>query len=280
MKIEAKGKVNLSLDVLGIRPDGYHELDMIMAEIDLSDVLDVVPAAEDEIVCEGMHLPENNTLSKALKVLREKAGLQGHYRIGLEKHIPSQAGLGGGSADAAALMKYLNTAEQLNLSTADLLELGALVGADVPFCILQGIARVKGIGEECDLLNSSWKFPVLLVQPEEGMSTPEAFKAWDAGDWKPLDIDIVQDAVLKKDAALLYQTMGNALEPIAYEKLPILHQIKEDMNECGLVRVMMTGSGSCMMGFCIEEKLIDEAETALKGRYPFVKKVWVGTEEA
>ncbi|MCF0258521.1 MAG: 4-(cytidine 5'-diphospho)-2-C-methyl-D-erythritol kinase [Erysipelotrichaceae bacterium] len=280
MKIEAKGKVNLSLDILGILPNGYHELDMIMAEIDLADILEIAPAEHDEIVCEGMSLPENNTLSKALKVLREKGGLKGCYKIAVEKNIPSQAGLGGGSADAAALMKYLNTVEGLNLSTADLLELGALVGADVPFCILQGIARVRGIGEDCQPIHSAWKFPVLLVQPDQGMSTPEAFKAWDKEEWKPLDIDIVQDAVVKRDPGLLYQTMSNALEPVAYEKLPVLGQIKEDMNACGLVRVMMTGSGSCMMGFCIEEKLIDEAEKALQGRYPFVKKVWVGTEEA
>ncbi|MCF0245939.1 MAG: 4-(cytidine 5'-diphospho)-2-C-methyl-D-erythritol kinase [Ileibacterium sp.] len=276
MKIEAKGKVNLALDVMNRMPNGYHELDMIMAEIDLADILDIASADQDEIICEGLALPENNTLSKTLNVMREKAGLKGHYKIIVEKHIPSQAGLGGGSADAAALIRHLNTLEGLNLSVNDMLEIGALIGADVPFCVMQGIARVKGIGEDCRPLNTDWKFPVLLVKPDEGMSTPEAFQAWDEGDWKPLDIDIVQDAVLKKDPALLYQTMSNALEPIAYDRLPVLNQIKEDLNECGLVRVMMTGSGSCMMGFCVEERLIDEAQEKLQGRYPFVKKVWVG----
>lgn len=279
MKVKAYGKVNLALDVVRAREDGYHDLDMIMAPIDICDNMEIEMADEDEILCDSMHLPANNTLLRTLDLLRKKAGLKHHYKISVEKKIPAMAGLGGGSADAAALIKALNTLEHLQLSVDDMMELGKEVGADVPFCILGGYARVQGIGEKCRPIYSQWKIPVLLVQPGIGMSTPAAFGKWDEEERKHYDVDIIQDALEKKDIALLYQTMANGLEPIVMDELPILNQIKEDMNECGLVRVMMTGSGSCMMGFCVEESLIDAAAEKLSDKYPFVAKAWIGWEE-
>lgn len=277
MKVEAPAKVNLALDILGSRPDGYHELDMIMAEIGLADSLEIERSDRDVILCDKP-LPPCNTLTKTLEVLREQYGLKHSYKIVLHKRVPEQAGLGGGSADAAALIKALNTMEHLNLSVEQMMEAGAKVGADVPFCILGGYARVKGIGEQCTPIPCDWKIPVLLIKPEQGISTPACFAAWDAMDSRPCDIDIVEDALRKKDPALLYQTMINTLEPVAADQLPDLYAIKEDMNECGIVRVMMTGSGSTMMGFCIDEELLDKAQKTLSNKYPFVVKTTIGQE--
>lgn len=278
MKTEAYGKVNLALDILGLREDGYHEMDMIMAGIELHDDLQVeaLPKAKaDEIVVTNGTLPENNTLKKTLDLMRSKYGLRHFYKITLTKHIPEQAGLGGGSADAAALIQALNRLEHLQLPVDEMMEAGAKVGADVPFCILQGFARVQGIGEVCRPIYTDWRIPVLLVKPAEGISTPFAFAKFDETESKPYDIDLVETAVRKKDEGLLYQTMVNALEPIAMEELPVLEQIKEDLNDLGIVRVMMSGSGSCMMGFCVDEELLDKAEEKLKDVYPFVKKTWL-----
>lgn len=275
METKAFAKVNLALDILDAREDGYHDMDMIMAPIDLWDDLEITPSDQDEILCEEIVLPQKNTLTKALDVLRNEYNLQGHYKIRLKKRIPEQAGLGGGSADAAALITALNKMEHLDMTLGDMLEAGAKVGADVPFCIFGGYARVQGIGERCREIQSDWKIPVLLVKPAEGMSTPEAFSIFDGMEHKPLDIDIVEDALVKKDEALLYSTMANALEPIAFDKLPVLDEIKEDMNEYGIVRVLMSGSGSTIMGFCVDEENLDKAEKNLAGKYPFVLKTWI-----
>lgn len=262
MKIEAKAKVNLALDVLKKRENGMHEMDMVNARADLADILWIERADQDEIYCQELALPANNTLTKTLHLLRQY-GLKDHYKITLKKNIPDQAGLGGGSADAAALLQALNEYENLGLSLETLEQIGFQIGADVPCCLHQGFTRVQGAGEKVKDLNVKWEIPVLLVKGKEGISTKQAFEAIDALNREPLDVDIVQDAVRKRDLGLLYQTMTNAFEPIAFEKLK-LDQLKEKMQEIGLVRVMMSGSGSCLMGFCVDKEVLDQAYQALK----------------
>lgn len=277
MKTKAFAKVNLALNILGTRPDGKHDMDMVNARLTLHDTLDIEPidAAQDEILCPAMKLPVINTLSQALDALRPY-GLKNHYRIVLDKQIPEQAGLGGGSADAAALLQALNEMENLNLSLDELEKIGFTIGADVPCCLHEGFTRTQGAGERVQDLPSDWSFGILLVQGSSKVSTASAFAEYDRREPRQLDIDIVQDAVRKKDIGLLYQTMINAFELLAFETLEELEQVKEDMQDAGLVRVMMTGSGSCLMGFCVDDDVMDEAYDYLKERYPFVWKGRVG----
>lgn len=277
MKIEAPAKVNLALNILGLRNDGKHEMDMVNARLTLHDTLYIeeIEADKDEIVCKAMKLPSTNTLTKALDGLR-KHGLKNHYRIVLDKQIPEQAGLGGGSADAAALLQALNDYEKLGLSLQTLEQIGFGIGADVPCCLHEGYTRTKGAGEIVTDLPYDWSFGILLVQGSSRVNTAEAFAEYDRREYRPLDIDIVQDALRKKDIGLLYQTMVNAFELQAFESLEELAQVKEDMQDAGLVRVMMTGSGSCLMGFCVDDDVMDEAYDYLKDRYPFVWKGRVG----
>lgn len=277
MKVKARAKVNLALDVLKKREDGYHDLDMIMAPVALYDELEIEPADKEEILCEGEVLPENNTLSRTMELLRENYPIKNTYRITVHKGIPSQAGLGGASADAAALLKAVNELEHLNLSTKRLMELGAKIGADVPFCVYDAPARVRGTGEIVSPIEMDWTIPVLLVKPDAGISTPACFSACDEiEDRKPLDIDIVQDALAKEDLGLLYQTMDNALEPVACQLAPVLRCIRDELNDAGIVRVMMTGSGSTMMGFSVDEEVMEEACRKLSERYPFVRLTVIG----
>lgn len=270
LKVSAPAKINLALDVLGKEENGMHTMDMVNARADLADILWIEKALQDEIICPGFVLPTPNTLSKTLELLRQY-GLKDHYKITLEKHIPDQAGLGGGSADAAALLKALNELEKLNLSLEKLETIGFKIGADVPCCLHSGFTRVKGAGEKVEDLEIDWQIPVLFVKGKEGISTKQAFLALDETLRDPLDIDIVQDAVRKKDLGLLYQTMTNAFEPIAFNKLP-LAQLKEKMLDAGLVRVMMSGSGSCLMGFCVDEDVLDQAYKILQEENVFVWK--------
>lgn len=280
MEVKAFAKVNLALDITGKREDGYHDLDMIMAPVNVFDTLSVDrldrQAVEDEIFCTNETLPENNTLVKTLHAMRAQGGLEGYYRVVLTKGIPSQAGMGGASADAAALIHALCEIESLPLDMEEKIQIGRSVGSDVPYCLVGGYARVRGTGEKVQPVFTDWKIPVLLVKPEGGLSTPESFARYDEMENRSYDIDIVEDALRKQDIGLLYQTMANALEPQAFEAIPLLETVREDLADQGLVRVMMTGSGSCMMGFCVDEELLDQAEQVLKDRYPFVRKAWIG----
>lgn len=276
MKRSAPAKVNLALDVLGVNEQGYHELDMIMAPISLADELEIEEAAADEILFDQKPADFENTLSKTLKVLREKAGLKNHYRINVEKKIPMQAGLAGGSTDAAALMKALNEYENLDLSQDELYQLGKEVGADVPFCLLSKWARVQGIGEKIEPIDSDMEFEVLLFKPSFGVSTPAAFKMWDAMECEHTDVDMVQDAVENNSFDLLYQTMHNALEKPAFELEPSLSDFKEAMLDESLVCVLMSGSGSSLLGFSVDHEVLISAREALKDKAELCEIVKVG----
>jgi 4-diphosphocytidyl-2-C-methyl-D-erythritol kinase len=278
MKRYANAKVNLALDVLGTLPNGYHDLDMIMAPVSLADELEIEPAdkLEHSIYFENEKVEENNTLTKTLKLLEEQAGLKGFYEIHVKKNIPLQAGLAGGSADAACLIKALNEMENLHLSLEQMQKIGVQVGADVPYCLQNSWSRVQGIGEKVTPLDSDWKFKILLAKPKEGVSTKECFELCDEYREHPFDIDIVQDAVCNKNTDLLYQTMVNALEEPAMEILPQLWDLKEKMQEYDLVRVMMTGSGSALMGFSVDDSVLEYAYEQLKDEADFIEIVQVG----
>lgn len=276
MKIYAPAKVNLALDVVGQMANGYHELDMIMAPISLYDELDIEISQEDKITCQGMELPENNTIIKAISLLRERFRIKNHYSINVIKNIPSCAGLAGGSADAAAIMRAIYEIENIDISLAEKLELAKKVGADVPFCMVNQYARVKGIGERIECIDTDWKFKILLVKPSVGISTPEAFKLWHQKEPMHPDLGYAQMACENKSLDLLVQAMGNALEPIAFELESVLNEIKEDMLKLEIVRVMMSGSGSSMMGFSIDETVLEKAREILKEKYEFVEIVTVG----
>lgn len=276
MKVYARAKVNLALDVLGRLDNGYHELDMVMAPVSIYDEIDIEKADADSITCTGMELPENNTISKMLKVLRSKFQMASHYAISLKKNIPDQAGLAGGSADAAAVCKAIIEMEHLDVSQADMFELGKLVGADVPFCMHDDWARVRGIGEIIEPIHTHLKISVVLIKPEFGISTALSFSKWKAGKPYHPEVDLVQSAIEEENLDLLYQTMGNSLEPIAFEIEPALEEIKRDMQDAGLVRVLMSGSGSSLLGFSVDDYVLKHAYEELSKKYKDVRFVTIG----
>ena len=278
MKVLAPAKVNIALNVVGIMDNGYHELDMIMAPISLYDEMNIqtIHGSEDIILCNGAQLPKVNTIEKSIELMRNQYGLDHHYLVEVTKEIPMEAGLAGGSANASATLKAINEIENLNCTEEELIELGKKIGADVPFCIVNEWARVQGIGEKIRRLDCDWKFKILLVKPKEGVSTPASFSLWDQQENRELDVDIVEDALLQKNEELLYTTMVNDLEPVGQKLLPVLDTIKEDMNDLGIVRVMMSGSGSSMMGFSVDEDVLEHAAEVLKDKYEFVRVVTVG----
>lgn len=179
----ARAKINWSLNILGVRPNGYHELDMLMQQISLSDELVFEPADALSLTVGGAPGDENDLVLKAARALAELARQRGMEtfgaRICLTKRIPSRAGLGGGSADCAETLKALNRLWNLNFPMETLLELGAKLGADVPFCLTGGLARVSGVGERIEPLRNPPHCALVLITPGGGLSTPEVFRAYD-----------------------------------------------------------------------------------------------------
>lgn len=179
----AHAKINWSLNILGVRPNGYHELDMLMQQISLSDELVFEPADALSLTVGGAPGDESDLVLKAARALAELARQRGMEtsgaRICLTKRIPSRAGLGGGSADCAETLKALNRLWNLNFPMETLLELGAKLGADVPFCLTGGLARVSGVGERIEPLRNPPHCALVLITPGGGLSTPEVFRAYD-----------------------------------------------------------------------------------------------------
>ncbi len=179
----ARAKINWSLNILGVRPNGYHELDMLMQQISLSDELVFEPADALSLTVGGAPGDESDLVLKAARALAELARQRGMEtsgaRICLTKQIPSRAGLGGGSADCAETLKALNRLWNLNFPMETLLELGAKLGADVPFCLTGGLARVSGVGERIEPLRNPPHCALVLITPGGGLSTPEVFRAYD-----------------------------------------------------------------------------------------------------
>ena len=249
---------------------------MIMVPISIYDEIEIEKNDFDVVECEGMKLPENNTVSKMIQVLKDTYHLDSCFKVSIKKHIPAQAGLGGGSADAAAVCKAVLKMEGIEETEENLYEITKQVGADVPFCIHDKWARVKGIGEKITPIESGWKFDIVVVKPDFGISTANAFSKWKESRPFHPDVDLVESSIREENMDLLYQTMANSLEPIAFEIEPELEQVKMDMEDAGLVRILMSGSGSSMLGFSVDEEVILSACEQLKEKYDFVQIVHVG----
>ena len=263
--LAAYAKINWTLDILGTRPDGYHLMDMLMQTVSLCDLLwmeeaedltlEAVPAARsktnDGLSSAGVRYDESNLVYRAALLLRERCGVRRGARIQLEKRIPSGAGMGGGSADCAAALKGLNALWGLGLSRAELLSLGLELGADVPFLITGGLARVGGIGERIQPLLPAPQVWLVLVQPCEGLSTREVFSAFDRMDASSLrhpDNAAAQDALLRRDLTALAPAMANVLQAVSESARPALAQAVRALEAAGAARAMMTGSGSVVYG--------------------------------
>lgn len=278
MKKFAHAKVNLALNVNGVNEQGYHDLDMIMVPISLYDEVEIERNDKQEDIVEfiDLHVPDENTITKALSLLREKYKITHYYTIKVIKNIPEQAGLAGGSADAACVLSTINELEKLELSELELISLGKQVGADVPFCLVSKSARVQGIGEKIERIDTDWQFDFLLVKPDEGVSTPLAFKKWDEGKQEQWDVDAIEQAMIAKDHEWLMSSMVNALEGAAIELVPEISDIEQLALKLGADRAMMTGSGSAVMIFSKSGSILKRIGEEMKKKYPFVQIVQAG----
>lgn len=253
MKIKAYGKVNISLDVVGKREDGYHLLSMIMQNIDLYDEIEVEKQECGIILeCNKSYVPvDNRNLAyKAAEIFKERYDIVDGVKINIEKNIPVSAGLAGGSTDAAAVLKVMNKLFNVNATEEELMELGLKLGADIPYCIHGGTALCEGIGEIITPIKPFRDKIVVLVKPAFGVSTKEVYKNFNLEKVKqhPKTADII-NAIENDNLNFVASNMKNLLENVTLRKHKILIKIKEEMNACGAINSMMSGSGPTVFAF-------------------------------
>lgn len=273
MKERAYGKINLCLDVTGIKEDGYHDLRMVMAPIDFYDMLEMVPAEETTMTLNRSYLPVNdkNTVIKAIRVMKEHYGFDMNFACTLEKHIPTQAGLAGGSADAAAAIRIINRMLNLNMSQDDMIACGREVGSDVPFCLIHKPALVEGTGEKIYPFECHPDFGLLLVKPRKGVSTKLAFGGLDAAHMTHPDVDGMRQALIDNDYERITECLGNTLEEVSMNLVPDIREIKEDLLDQGFDGVLMSGSGSTVFGITKNPALLRRSADLMRYKRYFVR---------
>ena len=270
MEIQARAKINWTLNVTGRRQDGYHLLDMLMQPIALHDTLRIEPAQGLSLTVEGtenLSAGEDNLVLRAAKALQTASGVSLGARMTLFKRIPMGAGLGGGSADAAAALKGLNALWDLHFDLAALCEIGVRLGADIPFCLHDTPRRARGIGEILAPIESG-VFPLILLQPCAALSTKEVFTAYHASsDILPADTEKARAALKTGDLNALRACAGNVLESASIPLRPQIQQAKEALYASGAAFAQMTGSGSVVFGAFETREKSARAYEALKKEY-------------
>ena len=269
MRLRALAKINLGLDILGKRPDGYHDVRMIMQTIQMYDVLDIRKKEEPGISL-SVNVPyvpadERNLVYKAAKLLMDEFRIQEGVAIRLEKFIPIAAGMAGGSSDAAAAFVGLNRLFRLNLTEKELMERAVKIGADVPYCIMRGTALAEGIGEKLTRLDPLPACYVLVGKPGINVSTKMAYENLNLSEIASHpDIDGMIEDIRRKDLYSMAAKMSNVFEPGIVRQYPVIRQIRELMEENGAVRAMMSGSGPTVFGIFDSKDQMERAAAVLR----------------
>ncbi len=285
IKLKSRAKINLHLDIVGKREDGYHLLETIMQQIDLYDDIEItktdsgiITNTSSEYVPDG----EKNIAYKAAKILIDDFPSINGVKINIEKRIPVGAGLGGGSSNAACVLIGMNKLFNLNLSDEQLIEYGVKLGADVPFAIIGGTAIATGIGEiltKIKGLNNQW---VLITKPNLSVSTKEIYENFDTSKIrKTRDLNKLVESIESQDISTMSNLMFNSLEEVTFSKYSSAKDLKQKLKELGATAVMMSGSGPTIFGFY---KTFDKGKKSLehlKKLYPqsYLIKTYTTMEE-
>ncbi|QAY67465.1 4-(cytidine 5'-diphospho)-2-C-methyl-D-erythritol kinase [Paenibacillus protaetiae] len=279
MKIyeKAPAKINLLLDVLRKREDGFHEVEMIMTMVDLADRLEMEELPRDTIIISSqagyIPLDEKNLAFQAAKLIKDRYDVRKGVYIHLDKKIPVAAGLAGGSSDAAAALRGLNRLWQLNIPEEELCRLGAELGSDVPFCVTGGTALATGRGEKLEQIENPPGCWVVLAKPPINVSTADVYGKLRANEITshPQAKDMLS-AIRHGDFHAICDGLGNVLEKVTLELYPEVLQLKESMQRLGADGVLMSGSGPTVFGLVSKEAKLARIYNGLRG---FCKEVYV-----
>lgn len=272
ISLKALAKINLGLDVVRRREDGYHEVRMIMQTIHLYDRLDIKRTQEPGIQIQTnlsfLPVNENNLIYKAAKLLMDEFSITDGVSVKLDKRIPVAAGMAGGSTDAAAMLIGVNRLFSLGLTKRQLMERGVQIGADVPYCIMRGTALAEGIGEELSPLPPMVKCPVLIAKPSISVSTKFVYQNLKLDDTTiHPDIDLMIEDIKAKNLHDIAAHMGNVLETVTIPNYPVIDEIKKHMLSNGAVGAMMSGSGPTVFGLFDDEDTAKKAYKAMRSSH-------------
>lgn len=272
ISLKALAKINLGLDVVRRREDGYHEVRMIMQTIQLYDRLDIKRTQEPGIQIQTnlsfLPVNENNLIYKAAKLLMDEFSITDGVSVKLDKRIPVAAGMAGGSTDAAAMLIGVNRLFSLVLTKRQLMERGVQIGADVPYCIMRGTALAEGIGEALSPLPPMVKCPVLIAKPSISVSTKFVYQNLKLDDTTiHPDIDRLIDDIKAKNLHDIAAHMGNVLETVTIPNYPVIDEIKKHMLSNGAVGAMMSGSGPTVFGLFDDEDTAKKAYKAMRSSH-------------
>lgn len=268
VKVDGNAKINLTLDILGTRPDGYHEVEMIMQSVALHDTLTLERAEEGIALTTSvpwLRADDKNLAWRAAALVKERYGLEDGVRIYLTKRIPVAAGLAGGSADAAAVLRGMDRLFHLRLSDAELCALGAELGSDVPFCLMGGTCLASGRGEVLRRLASLPPVWVVLAKPRVSVSTAWAYKNYDelGADRHP-DNALAEEKIKARDIKGLAPLLCNVLESVTVRKYGVIEEYKELMLKEGALAAMMSGSGPTVFALTTKKSVAQRIAASLR----------------
>lgn len=279
IKLKAYGKINLGLDVVRKREDGYHEVRMIMQTVNIFDRIEIRKTKNSDIKIKTnlYYLPtnEDNLVYKSAKLLMEEFKISQGVVIDLKKHIPVAAGMGGGSSDAAAVLYGINRMFGLGLSIEDLMIRGVKLGADVPYCLLRGTVLAEGIGEKLSPLPPMPPCSLVIAKPNVSVSTKLVYDRLRANELESHpDIDGMVEAIRKNDLHGVAGRLGNVLETVTISDYPIIQELKDFMMEHKALNALMSGSGPTVFGLYDDEKAAKKAYDLLKKKH-LVKQLYL-----
>jgi len=279
IELKALGKINLGLDVLGRRENGYHDVRMVMQTLYLYDQITITKKETPgiELKTNLFYLPvdENNLAYRAAKLLMDEFDVKEGVSIYLDKHIPVAAGMAGGSSNAAAVLFGINRMFELGLSQQELMERGVTLGADVPYCIMRGTVLAEGIGEILTPLPALPRCYVLIAKPPISVSTKLVYEKLDSHEIEDHpDIDGILEGLEEQDIKKIASCMGNVLEKVTIEEYPVIEDIKNVMKEEGALNAMMSGSGPTVFGIFDNKHLARKAADRIR-KMELAKQVYV-----
>ncbi len=271
MILQAYAKINWSLDITGVREDGFHLMDMLMQPVSLADDITLLPSDDLSITTGGFprsRADESNLAYRAALAFRTETGYPGGVRIHVHKRIPMGAGIGGGSTDAAAVLAGLNSMWNTRLTGQELERIGLSLGADVPFFIRGGLTRTRGIGEQLESLRCEHNYWLIIIQPCPGLSTAQVFSLWQpSGRFSRPDTDNALFALQSGDLPAFCGCIANVLQPVSESLRPEIAVACDDLNRHGAVTALMTGSGSAVFGVFRSSAAAEKAYRILSGTY-------------
>lgn len=267
--MKAPAKINLSLDVLGKREDGYHDVKMIMTTIDLADRIELEVLEQNRIIVtsHNRYVPDDqrNLAYQAAALLKEIFGVTLGAQITITKNIPVAAGLAGGSSDAAAVLRGLNKLWGLNCTIDELAQIGAKIGSDVSFCVYGGTAIATGRGEQIEHIDSPPPCWVILAKPSQGVSTATVYQNLNLSGIEHPNVGGMVDAITNQDYKQICDSLGNVLESVTLKFHPEVAMIKEQMKRFGADAVLMSGSGPTVFGLVKHDSRMHRVYNGLKG---------------